>query len=601
MKTPTWKKLALLLALGVTAPAWAVAPPLAGLTVSTVAPVPAMRTMDRAAVAAHWRSYYLPGQARELRADRALGWTGSIANCVAGDISPEFRTTTLARLNWYRALVGTPSDAVFIAELNAKNQAAALVLAANTDVPTGHVFDPNWKCYTAAGAEAGIKSNMGWQSAQNLVQSVDQYMIDAGEINYYVGHRRSLLMNSQYGYGAAMIDNGGWPWVADTIYKDDTGGTNYYLVPEAFRERRYLAYPAPGFNPDHLFLGWNTDGSLYWHMDLRSADFTQATVTMSDGTRTWNPVVAYRAPADYSGAIVWQGPALRTAGFSSAEDGSVLPLGPANDRKWTVTISGIQHEGVTRSITYPVYAFNPRDTSVNPVRGAGQTVVEYWHAGLDHYFITADANEQAFVDSGGAGTWVRTGATFKSGGTNPVCRFYGNRSKVRNGPNSHFYTADYAECDWVKQDEGWWLESFEAFWVTPATGGTCPGGTVPIYRAYNGGFARGVDSNHRITPDRAAYEATVARGWKGEGVVMCGGRLMSAPVVVSIELRSEDEAWALAQFAKRVGWSEMRGGAVDEAETYQIRLAPPPPMSRQRPPPAPPPACASSDMPTAAG
>lgn len=41
---------------------------------------------------------------------------------------------------------------------------------------------------------------------------------------------------------------------------------------------------------------------------------------------------------------------------------------------------------------------------------------------------------------------------------------------------------------------------------------------------------------------------------------------MSAPVVVSIELRSEDEAWALAQFAKRVGWAEMRGCAVDEAE-----------------------------------
>ena len=33
------------------------------------------------------------------------------------------------------------------------------------------------------------------------------------------------------------------------------------------------------------------------------------------------------------------------------------------------------------------------------------------------------------------------------------------------------------------------------------------------------------------------------------------------------------EAQALAQFVKRVTWSEMRSCAVDEAECYQIRAA----------------------------
>ncbi len=42
---------------------------------------------------------------------------------------------------------------------------------------------------------------------------------------------------------------------------------------------------------------------------------------------------------------------------------------------------------------------------------------------------------------------------------------------------------------------------------------------------------------------------------------------------IAIEFRSENEAWALAQFVKRVGWSEMRGCAVDEAEAYAIRAA----------------------------
>ena len=36
---------------------------------------------------------------------------------------------------------------------------------------------------------------------------------------------------------------------------------------------------------------------------------------------------------------------------------------------------------------------------------------------------------------------------------------------------------------------------------------------------------------------------------------------------------SHAEAWALAWFVKRVGWDEMRGNAVDEAEADQIRSA----------------------------
>ena len=44
---------------------------------------------------------------------------------------------------------------------------------------------------------------------------------------------------------------------------------------------------------------------------------------------------------------------------------------------------------------------------------------------------------------------------------------------------------------------------------------------MPIYRAYNNGFAKGIDSNHRITSNFASYQAQIAKGWSGEGVVMC--------------------------------------------------------------------------------
>jgi hypothetical protein len=42
-----------------------------------------------------------------------------------------------------------------------------------------------------------------------------------------------------------------------------------------------------------------------------------------------------------------------------------------------------------------------------------------------------------------------------------------------------------------------------------------------VYRVYNDGFARGVDSNHRFVTDVATYQQAVALAWKGEGIVMC--------------------------------------------------------------------------------
>ena len=153
------------------------------------------------------------------------------------------------------------------------------------------------------------------------------------------------------------------------------------------------------------------------------------------------------------------------------------------------------------------------------------TVVEYYNPDLDHYFIAADLGEQAFVDSGAVGRWQRSGVTFMSGGNVPVCRFYGSMSP---GPNSHFYTASADECAQLKQlqaktpatQKRWNFESLD-FLTTVPMNNTCPTNTTPIYRAYNNGFSKSIDSNHRITSDQAAIQEVVARGWINEGVVMC--------------------------------------------------------------------------------
>jgi hypothetical protein len=148
------------------------------------------------------------------------------------------------------------------------------------------------------------------------------------------------------------------------------------------------------------------------------------------------------------------------------------------------------------------------------------TVVEFYNTSLNHYFITADPAEASGIDQGAAGPgWMRTGLTFNAyplGDAPSVCRFYGTPGQ---GPNSHFYTADARECNSVKQDAGWTFEGV-VFGIAVPTGGVCPAGTVPVYRAYNNRFAFN-DSNHRFTTSLAAYQATTAQGWVGEGVVMC--------------------------------------------------------------------------------
>lgn len=173
-----------------------------------------------------------------------------------------------------------------------------------------------------------------------------------------------------------------------------------------------------------------------------------------------------------------------------------------------------------------------------PILGAGvlaentplPIVVEYYSPDLDSYFITADAGEQTFVDSGAVGRWLRTGNAFRSGGSTKVCRFYGNEmtnpatGKIY-GPNSHFYTAGPGECDGLKAayttaGPSWKFESLD-FSTAQLGGSACAPGTVPVYRAYNNGSVRGVDSNHRLTTNRTSIDQVTARGWIDEGIAMC--------------------------------------------------------------------------------
>jgi len=169
--------------------------------------------------------------------------------------------------------------------------------------------------------------------------------------------------------------------------------------------------------------------------------------------------------------------------------------------------------------------------SVATATPADTAVREFYNTGLKHYFITASAEEAAGIDAGAAGPgWSRTGESWPAWLTGPlpgateVCRFYGNpalnASGARLGPNSHFYTFQGPECEQVKNDPGWVYEAPNKYFTVQPAAGLCPAGTLPIYRAYNNGFARN-DSNHRYAVKLAIYNQMVSQGWRGEGVVMC--------------------------------------------------------------------------------
>ncbi len=161
---------------------------------------------------------------------------------------------------------------------------------------------------------------------------------------------------------------------------------------------------------------------------------------------------------------------------------------------------------------------------------APSSVVEFYNPDLDNYFITADPGEQAFVDTGAVGRWQRTGLGFRSGGPNQVCRFYGNGAAnpatgAIFGPNSHFYTVDATECAGLKASfdpnaKSWKFESNDFATGVPVNG-ACASGLIPVYRLYNNGFGRGIDSNHRFTTSSSVYQQMLSKGWRAEGVVMC--------------------------------------------------------------------------------
>lgn len=227
--------------------------------------------------------------------------------------------------------------------------------------------------------------------------------------------------------------------------------------------------------------------------------------------------------------------ALKQYGMFLADNGSSWFLSGAPDPRWDddelhqiAQLTGNDFEAVDESslMADP----NSARTTSGPGPGSTLVAIEYYRAAADHYFITADANEQRDLDTGVHPGWMRTGQQFNvylpgdaASPHSPVCRFYG---RPEAGLDSHFYSASPAECQAVvaRFSNAWVLESNDVFAVVlpDLASGACPSGTLLVYRVFN----NRADVNHRYTTSLAIRAQMLAAGWIAEGygpqaVAMC--------------------------------------------------------------------------------
>ena len=321
-----------------------------------------------------------------------------------------------------------------------------------------------------------------------------------------------------------------------------------------------------------------------------AASFYRSMAVKADGTVwSWGNATAGALGPGISGgvlAVPAANPYLRGAAAVAAGGDTAFAL-LADGRVFAWGDNAGQQLGLARSTQNPTPM--PVRDPLAAYAGA-DLVAEYFNAtirngagtpGIGHYFITAAAAEMASIDAGGSGPgWTRTGRTFRAwndpakapAGAVGVCRFYAG------GPNSHFYTANAAECQSLRNMNpannprlGWAYEGIAFYTVLPV-GNSCPAGYFPLYRSYNNRFdpdpARN-DGNHRITPSYNDYRRSIAFfGYADEGIAFCspagagpGGDLQATYGYPGATVRSGDALTAEFVFNNN-GAGRADGGSV---------------------------------------
>ncbi len=315
-----------------------------------------------------------------------MNWTGDTANCDEGTVSDDFHEDVLRRINFFRAMAGLNANITLDPVKNAKSQKAALMMSRNHAL--SHFPPDTWICWSQDGYEAAGAANLSRGSHDYTgPAAIDGLMLDAGDGNTAVGHRRWLLFS-----GAREMGNGGVP--RQVPY----GGAAVIWVIGDFNPLPStpvrIAWPPAGYVP------WQV---IYprWSFGLSGASassFNEADVYMSVNGTNLPVTIIDRGDVGYGDhAIVW-------------EPQGWTPSVPAADTTYHVVLSNVSGTA-SSTYHYAVTVIDPYDPGLQseltgPVKvSVGEPSLYMWsgvEGGSQHFvrvYSTAPAMRMEGAES----------------------------------------------------------------------------------------------------------------------------------------------------------------------------------------------------------
>ncbi len=316
---------------------------------------------DRNDVVAFWHAVYQASEGYENR----IKWTGNY-NGNNGTVAEAFVGDVERRINYFRAMSGLKSDTevsadstVVIESTDAykpssstrKSQAAqdaALMLVRNYNSSTGsnpaltHQPPSNLVGWSSTSWNASAKGNFAFGIYGP--GAITEYMIEelsrsavVSQWNSLVGHRRWNLYPR-----ATRFATGDQPGESA---KRPPSNVLYVLQKDSELAEEvasnFVAYPPAGYFPAPI-------NSRFWSLSREGANFSAATVTMTDAAGNRVPILAVR-PSNHYGdpAIIWE-----VSGGTAAQT-------VKSDTTFHVQVSGISGENVPANLDYAVTLIDP--------------------------------------------------------------------------------------------------------------------------------------------------------------------------------------------------------------------------------------------------
>ena len=277
---------------------------------------------DTAATAAQQRQRAIDDYINYYQASATnFTWTGDAGVCSEGAVAQSIQDRFMKRINFYRRLVGLPTNCALTTFLNEKAQKTALMMQSN--LRTTGTPNPAWSCYSIDAANGWTNSLLA--DGYTASDAVDNWMIDDTDASGALLDRRWILYSRAKTYGHGSTNT------FAALYARH----NFNNPPQTVAMPEYIAYPPNGYIVTDLFVPM-----MRWSFSIPNANFNTAAVTVKNSDGISIQTIKYPVQdLEADNTFVFQ-PRLTYA--------------LTKDTKFTVTIANVRVDGVLKTYTYEV-------------------------------------------------------------------------------------------------------------------------------------------------------------------------------------------------------------------------------------------------------